>query len=43
MQAMPQMSFRKLCDIETYVPTDNVSELTARANDEDGKLFLVIG
>jgi D-sedoheptulose 7-phosphate isomerase len=26
--------FRKLCDIETYAPTDNVSELTARANDE---------
>jgi D-sedoheptulose 7-phosphate isomerase len=26
--------FRKLCQIETYTPTDNVSELTARANDE---------
>jgi D-sedoheptulose 7-phosphate isomerase len=26
--------FRKLCDIETYAPTDNVSELTARTNDE---------
>jgi D-sedoheptulose 7-phosphate isomerase len=26
--------FRKLCDIETYSPVDNVSELTARANDE---------
>ena len=26
--------FRKLCGIETYAPTDNVSELTARANDE---------
>jgi D-sedoheptulose 7-phosphate isomerase len=26
--------FRKICDIETYTPTDNVSELTARANDE---------
>jgi len=26
--------FRKLCGIETYCPTDNVSELTARANDE---------
>jgi D-sedoheptulose 7-phosphate isomerase len=26
--------FRKLCDIETYAPTDNVSELTARVNDE---------
>jgi D-sedoheptulose 7-phosphate isomerase len=26
--------FRKLCGIETYCPADNVSELTARANDE---------
>jgi D-sedoheptulose 7-phosphate isomerase len=26
--------FRKLASIETYAPTDNVSELTARANDE---------
>ncbi len=26
--------FRKLCGIETYAPIDNVSELTARANDE---------
>lgn len=26
--------FRKLCGIETYAPTDNVSELTARINDE---------
>ena len=26
--------FRKLCDIESYAPTDNVSELTARINDE---------
>jgi D-sedoheptulose 7-phosphate isomerase len=26
--------FRKLCSIEAYAPTDNVSELTARANDE---------
>lgn len=26
--------FRKICDIEAYAPTDNVSELTARANDE---------
>jgi D-sedoheptulose 7-phosphate isomerase len=25
---------RKLCDIEAYAPTDNVSELSARANDE---------
>ncbi len=26
--------FRKLCGLESYAPTDNVSELTARANDE---------
>jgi len=26
--------FRKLCHIECYAPTDNVSELTARTNDE---------
>lgn len=26
--------FRKLCDVEAYAPTDNVSELTARINDE---------
>lgn len=26
--------FRKLCDVEAYSPTDNVPELTARANDE---------
>lgn len=26
--------FRKICNIETYCPTDNSSELTARANDE---------
>src|SRR5688572_29328928 len=26
--------FRKLCDIEAYSPTDNVSELTARINDD---------
>jgi D-sedoheptulose 7-phosphate isomerase len=26
--------FRKLCDIEAYAPTDNVSELTARTNDD---------
>ena len=25
---------RKLCNIEAYAPTDNISELTARANDE---------
>ena len=26
--------FRKLCGIETYAPTDNAAELTARTNDE---------
>jgi len=26
--------FRKLCNLESYAPTDNVSELTARVNDE---------
>ena len=26
--------FRKLCNFEAYAPTDNVSELTARTNDE---------
>tara|TARA_B100000767_G_scaffold30410_1_gene26160 strand:+ start:11787 stop:12368 length:582 start_codon:yes stop_codon:yes gene_type:complete len=32
--------FRKLCAIEAYAPTDNVSELTARTNDEGwGTIF----
>ena len=26
--------FRKLANVEAYAPTDNVSELTARTNDE---------
>lgn len=26
--------FRKICDMECYTPTDNVSELSARVNDE---------
>lgn len=26
--------FRKLCNIEAYSPTDNISEITARTNDE---------
>jgi len=26
--------FRKLCGIESYAPYDNISELTARVNDE---------
>ena len=33
--------FRKLCGIEAYAPTDNVSELTARTNDEGwGSVFV---
>ena len=31
--------FRKLCNIECYCPTDNVSELTARTNDEGWEYF----
>lgn len=32
--------FRKLCGIEAYTPVDNVSELTARTNDEGwGSVF----
>jgi len=32
--------FRKLCGIEAYAPTDNISELTARTNDEGwGSVF----
>ena len=26
--------FRKICHLEAYTPTDNVSELTARVNDD---------
>ena len=33
--------FRKLCGIETYAPTDNVAELSARTNDEGGETTLV--
>jgi D-sedoheptulose 7-phosphate isomerase len=33
--------FRKLCQIECYAPTDNVSELTARTNDEGWKTIFV--
>ena len=32
--------FRKIAGIECYAPTDNVSELTARTNDEVGIQFL---
>ena len=32
--------FRKICGIETYAPTDNVAELTARTNDNGwGSVF----
>ena len=31
--------FRKIAGIEAYAPTDNVSELTARTNDEAGRAF----
>jgi len=33
--------FRNLCEIECYSPTDNVSELTARTNDEGWKTIFV--
>jgi D-sedoheptulose 7-phosphate isomerase len=33
--------FRKLCGIESYAPTDNVSELTARINDDGWESALV--
>lgn len=33
--------FRKLCGIETYSPIDNVSELTARTNDEGWETVFV--
>jgi D-sedoheptulose 7-phosphate isomerase len=32
---------RKLCNIESYCPTDNTSELTARVNDEGWENFFV--
>ena len=35
--------FRKLCNFEAYAPTDNVSELTARINDEGWIIRLKIG
>ena len=31
--------FRKIVEIESYAPTDNVSELTARTNDEVSEIF----
>lgn len=33
--------FRKLCGMEAYCPTDNVSELTARVNDEGWDTFFI--
>src|SRR5262249_28083586 len=33
--------FRKLCNIEAYAPYDNVSELTARVNDDGWEKTLV--
>ena len=33
--------FRKLCNIEAYAPYDNVSELTARVNDEGWDVTLL--
>src|SRR5262249_50954180 len=35
--------FRKLCGIETYSPVDNVSELTARTNDEGWETVSQLG
>ena len=33
--------FRKLCNIESYAPYDNISELTARVNDEGWDVTLI--
>src|SRR6516165_12743985 len=33
--------FRKICGFECYTPTDNVSELTARTNDEGWQTIFV--
>ncbi|MFA5012362.1 MAG: SIS domain-containing protein [Ignavibacteria bacterium] len=33
--------FRKICGIESYTPTDNVSELTARVNDDGWETVFV--
>ena len=35
--------FRKICGFEAYAPTDNVSELTARTNDDGWRRFLPNG
>ncbi len=34
--------FRKLCNIEAYAPTDNVSELSARVNDDGWETSFVM-
>jgi len=34
MPATPSTTSAKICGFEAYAPTDNVSELTARTNDE---------
>ena len=34
--------FRKLCNIEAYTPIDNVSEITAKTNDEVLILYLTV-
>lgn len=33
--------FRKLCNFEAYAPYDNVSELTARVNDEGWDVTII--
>jgi len=33
--------FRKITNIEAYTPTDNISELTARVNDEGWETFFI--
>ena len=35
--------FRKICGIESYTPADNVSELSARVNDDGWKDIVVAG
>ena len=34
--------FRKICEIESYSPVDNISELTARTNDEGWETTFII-
>ena len=35
--------FRKLCNIESYTPTDNVSEFSARVNDDGWIVHFLTG